>query len=317
MTLARLAVLSPGAFREALAPHRWPGVTVVHHELPTAVERSSDVYRIAERLEDGEYDRPDSLLIVAPRNRSPRTAAPPAVVATTVVGLVQANRPADLDGWLTARRRRASTPARVEAAVCGMGKRVFAEVGQRWIDRLDHDGWAVADYRAQRMTKAELCGALASGPEIVVYAGHGRARGWAGYQALRWPNLEAVPVTRPTGLVIALACDTLTRSRGVVAFGSRWVASGRAAAYLGWCGSVRIEPGLRLADRMCELVAGRTASTPAALLRQLARATEDRAEARELRRLRLIGDPLADLCGRALPARVGAAYAPAPLGGFA
>lgn len=298
--MTRLAVVAPTAYRDALGPARWPGVAVAHHELPPPVERPVDAYRITERLEDGEYDHPDALLVVAPRNRSPRTAAPPAIVATTAVGLVQANRPGDLDDWLAARRRQAATPPTVEAAICGMGKRLFAEVSQRWIDRLDGDGWAVEDFRAQRTSRTELCAALASGPEIVVYAGHGRARGWAGYQALRWPSIESVPTTRPTGLVIALACDTLTRSRGVVAFGSRWVASGRAVAYLGWCGSLRIEPGLRVADRMCDALVACTATTPAGLLRQLARTTRDRTEVRELRRLRLIGDPLATLARHAI-----------------
>ena len=77
-----------------------------------------------------------------------------------------------------------------------------------------------------------------------------------------------------------------------MAFGSRWVASGRAAAYIGWCGPLRIEPGMAIADRMCRVFAGGSAVTAADMLRHVARETIDPQEQRELGWLRLIGDPL-------------------------
>jgi hypothetical protein len=52
---------------------------------------------------------------------------------------------------------------------------------------------------------------------------------------------------------------------------------------------------MAIADRMCDVLAGGAASTPAALLRLVAQETTDEAERRELRRLRLIGDPLTPL----------------------
>jgi hypothetical protein len=293
MTAPVMAVLAPDDFRAAFDADPWPGVEIVHRELPPPVRRSADVYRIEERLRDGELGDPDLVLVVTPRSRSPRSAAPPAVVGSTTVALVQANRPADLDGWFAARRALATAERTV--AVCGMGKRLFMEVGDRWLRGLRCRGWPVDDWRARRISKAELCERLARGPGIVVYAGHGRARGWSGYQALRWPHIEAVPAGRPCGLVIALACDTLTRQRGVIAFGSRWVASGRGGAYVGWCGPLQIEPGLAIADRMCDVLASGAVATPSALLRLTAQATTSDAEARELRRLRLIGDPLTPL----------------------
>jgi hypothetical protein len=293
MTEPVVVVLAPDDFQSVLGPALWPEARVVHRTLPPAASRQADVYRVEEELCDGGLGNPDFVLIVAPRNRSPRTAAPPAVVRNTVVALVQANRPSDLERWLLARR--ALRTAERTAAVCSMGKELFMEVGDRWLVGLSGGGRSVDDWRARRITRAELCERLALGPGIVLYAGHGRGRGWSGYQALRWPHIEAVPETRPCGMVIALACDTLTRSRGVVAFGSRWVASGRVGTYVGWCGPLHIEPGLVIADRMCAVLASREASTPADLLRVVDRDTTDPAERRELRGIRLIGDPLTPL----------------------
>ncbi len=292
---AALTVLAPTEFRTAFDATAWPGIRIVHLTLPTPERRSADTYRIEDRLGEGDLGEPDQILVVAPRSRSPRTAAPPAVVGHTVVALVQANRPSDLENWLAARRDRALMPADRTVAVCAMGKRLFTRVGDRWLNKLGLGGWSVADLRAERIARAELCDRLAQGPAIVVYAGHGRARGWSGYQALRWPHVEAVEAARPCGLVIALACDTLTRSRGVVAFGSRMVSSGRVGAYVGWCGPLHIEPGLAVADRMCDVLASGAAATPAALLRLVAHATTDKAEVQELARMRLIGDPLTPL----------------------
>lgn len=286
-------VLAPEGFESVLGSVAWPGARVVHRTLPPAARRPVDVYHVEEGLCDGGLGTPDFALIVAPRNRSPRTAAPPAVVRNTVVALVQANRPTDLEKWLLARR--ALRSAKRTAAVCSMGKQLFMEVGDRWLVGLRDGGRSVDDWRARRITRAELCERLSQGPGIVVYAGHGRGRGWSGYQALRWPHIEEVPARRPCGMVIAFACDTLTRSRGVVAFGSRWVASGRVGTYLGWCGPLHIEPGLIIADRMCDVLASGEASTPAEMLRVVARDTTDPAERRELRRIRLIGDPLTPL----------------------
>jgi hypothetical protein len=268
----------------------WPDSVVTRHRLPAPVNRRSDVHRVEEMLRHGDLGQPDVVMVVAPRNRSPRTAAPRAVIGDVVVGMVQADRAADLVGWLAARR--AHAPARSEVAVCSMGKRVFVEVAEGWLDGLSSTGWSVEDWGARRISRTELCSRLAHGPRIVMYAGHGRARGWAGYQALRWHHIEEVPVSRPCDLIIALACDTLTRTRGVVAFGSRWVASGRAGAYIGWCGPLRITPGMTIADRMCRVVARGGAVTPADILRDVARETTDPLERRELGWLRLIGDPL-------------------------
>jgi hypothetical protein len=268
----------------------WPDAVVTRHGLPAPVDRLRDVHRVEEMLLHGDLGHPDVVMVVAPRNRSPRTAAPTAVIGEVVVGLVQANRPADLADWLAARRAR--TQARSDVAVCSMGKRLFVDVAESWLDGLGGAGWSVEDWGARRISRVELCTRLAQGPPMVVYAGHGRARGWAGYQALRWHHIDEVPVSRPCGVVIALACDTLTRTRGVVAFGSRWVASGRAAAYIGWCGPLRIEPGMAIADRMCRVFAGGSAVTAADMLRHVARETIDPQEQRELGWLRLIGDPL-------------------------
>ena len=215
---------------------------------------------------------------------------------STVIGMIQADHPDELGPWLSTipgeGRQRESCP---EVAVCSMGKRVYRERGGRWIHSLSATGLATEDWGANLITRVELCERLAQGAEIVIYLGHGRARGWSGYQALRWHHVTAHDAQGPITVMLAFACNTLTRHRGVVPFGTRYVESGRVAAYLGWAGSVRIEPGLRFADRVCTLLATRRLRTLAALLKQAVGGAQDPQERRELDGLRLIGYPFARL----------------------
>ncbi|NIM92129.1 MAG: hypothetical protein GTO18_00225 [Anaerolineales bacterium] len=181
-----------------------------------------------------------------------------------------------------------------------MGKRTYRERGANWIRELSESGLATEDWRASRLSREEVCERLAGGAGLVFYLGHGRARGWSGFQALRWHHVTAHTQKHPVGTVIAFACNTLTRTRGVVPFGTHYVTSGRVAAYLGWAGSMTIEEGLRFADRVCgQLVRGQ-ASTVSQLLRAVVAKVEDPAERRELREMRLLGWPFAPLPSRFL-----------------
>ncbi|HEX5726812.1 MAG TPA: C25 family cysteine peptidase, partial [Longimicrobiaceae bacterium] len=155
------------------------------------------------------------------------------------------------------------------------------------------------DWTAERLTREELCAALAGGPRLAVYVGHGRPQGWSGYQAVRWDEVAAPPLERPCGTVVGFTCSTLRRERGAVPFGGRWVGEGRAAAYLGAVRPVRVEPGFRLTEALGEELARGAHATIGALLAALDRRlrAEPGMEAarRELRAFRLMGNPLQPL----------------------
>ena len=228
--------------------------------------------------------------LVVGRRRAPRAAARGAVVDGKAVGLLFADGDEELERWRAARAR----AGREGIAVCAMGKDVYLDLAGRWITQLRDAGREVADLRASVADREALLDALAAGPALLLYAGHGRARGWAGYQTVRWKHVEARPVRRPAGAVVALACDTLTRTRAAVPFGVRLVQEGRAAAYLGAAAPLRIPDGMALGDRLIEELATGRHLDLGALLRATSAGIErdgDRAGRRALRALRLVGDP--------------------------
>jgi hypothetical protein len=157
----------------------------------------------------------------------------------------------------------------------------------------------VRDRLADHTSREELCAAMARGPRLAVYLGHGRETGWTGYRALRWHHLAAHEQARPCGTVAAFACSTLKRTRGVVPFGTRWAMEGRAGAYFGSVAAVRVEPGFRMAEELGRVLAeGRRQTLGAAvaeLHRRLSADPERGAELRELAGFRIIGNPLQPL----------------------
>jgi hypothetical protein len=293
-------VVAPPEFRCVFQSDSIPGATEVEwHPLPAPERRRSDVFAIGPKIEAGAFGRVEAVLLVVPRSKSPRTASPSAVVGETVVGLVQADHPDELKPWLSSLWSleasgawRDSGPA---VAVCAMGKRIYRERSADWIRELSESGLATEDWRASLLSREEVCGRLAGGAELVFYLGHGRARGWSGFQALRWHHVTAHAQKHPVGTVIAFACNTLTRTRGVVPFGVHYVMSGRVVAYLGWAGSMTIEEGLRFADRVCDQLARGREATVSQLLRAVVAKVEKPAERRELREMRLLGWPFARL----------------------
>lgn len=103
---------------------------------------------------------------------------------------------------MTAAGRAAIGGESAAIAVCAMGKDVYLERAGRWIGRLRAAGCDVADLRASVVDRAGLLDALDGGPGLVLYVGHGRSRGWAGYQTVRWAHLAARPATRPIAVVM-------------------------------------------------------------------------------------------------------------------
>jgi len=302
--LQRVAVLAthePGGHRlpiEELAGRigRSPDVEqVATVRLPSADGARRDPHRLRERV--GEIPA-DAVVLLAPRRWGARRLVPAPVVARRPVAIVQADGPEDLPEELD--------PPDPDApwVVSAMAKDVFLEPTEGWAGTLWAGGRRALDLRADRARRSDLLAALRSGPSVVLYAGHGRTRGWGGYQALRWRHLapESGDARRSIGVVLAFACDTLKRSRSRVPFGCRMVRSGLTRAYLGAAESVRTPDAEALADVVVELLAGEEHPTVAHLVGAVDRAVADRPDARRAwRRFRLVGDPAARVSGPAVP----------------
>jgi hypothetical protein len=256
------------------------------------------------------------VLVVVPRRRGLARSVPGFVAAAdgaggaglsasaagagrpVVVGVVQADGPDELGPWLDAirARRRAAGVGAQRVVVGAMGKDRYLDTAGSWVGELEAAGVAVDDLRADRVRREVLCEALAAGPAVAAYLGHGGDTGWGGYQTVRWRHVDAVTPRAPAGFVVGLACSTLRRTRGVVPFGSRLVASGRACAYLGSVRQLANDDVERLGSAIvAELAAGRHADVASLLATVATTATPELAAV--LDAFRLVGDPWTPLPG--------------------
>lgn len=250
------------------------------------------------------------MVLVAPRVRGPRRCTPAVVVGDNPVGIVLADHHDHVMPEV------AAPDPEAPWVVAAMGKDVFLEATETWQARLVAGGRRAIDLRADRARRSDLLAGLAAGPRVVLYAGHGRARGWAGYQALRWHHFGrsaptsggariAHPATdgepsgsdddvsvRACGLVVAFACGTLSRPRGTWPFGAQLVAAGRARAYLAPASRVVTARARALGDIVVDLLATTRPATAGEFVMAIEAAVADQpAAARAWATFRLVGDP--------------------------
>jgi hypothetical protein len=248
-----------------------------------------DPFRLRERI---PKVRADAWLLLAGPRRGPRRLAPSPVLHGKPVGILQGLEPGG------GHRRGAASNPSAPWIVAAMAKDVFLEPTDHWADTLKAGGRRAVDLRADRARRSDLVSALRAGPSVVLYAGHGRTRGWGGYQTLRWSHLESVAGSpeRSVGVVVAFACDTLSRSRSRIPFGSRLVDSGFARAYLAPAQPIRTSDAEQLAEVVVGLLAGRTHASLTHLMRRVDAAVSSLPAAhRAWRRFRLVGDPTVSL----------------------
>lgn len=295
----------------------------VTRALPRSDGRRGDPYRLAARLPslvtevEASGRRVDRVLLVAPRRRGLAGTTPGPLLDVgdrwLPVGVLPADRPEQLQTWWAAARGRGAGGVDDQAprpVVAAMGIDRFLAPAHRWLDELATAGLDPVDRRASCTRREELAEVLATGPDLVLYLGHGHHLGWSGYQGLRWHHLP--PQQQPAGTVIALACATLAQPGGQRGFGSRLVTAGRAVAYLGAARPVGTTDLVALGDALVRcLVAGVTgqvppvrtlgdlvASLPTVLTGDGPAAVspgEVVRVARALRGLRIVGDPAAPL----------------------
>ena len=242
--------------------------------------------------------RSTAVLVVGPRNRSPRTVLPGAVVRTADGRVVPV-------AWLpdigpVGLRTFAVAAARVHARarVVGSHRRcTFAVLSERHprFDRLadriirlageDRSGALVPTrWTAYEMDRAELVRKLGLGPGLVVYVGHGRPTGWVGYAGLRSHHL--VP-GEPIGAVLSLTCKTASRRRTGLSFAEALPLRGIAVASVGAVGPTRHTANARWALRLT-----RAASTAASIGDVVAAIAPHDPDAAAYR---LLGDPTAPM----------------------
>jgi hypothetical protein len=282
--VGRLAVVAPPrpwrSLADAFAARRATTVVV----RPPARRSGDDPYGV--RSVVAEVD-PDAVLLVVPPDERLAAAVPGPVVDGVPVGVVLGGDAAA--AW----RSTVLGGARPAAAwgVLAMGTDRYLDAAGDLHARLAAGRAAppVYDWRASRVDRVRLCEWLATGPSLCVYVGHGRARGWGGYQGCDWTDVDRVARRRPAGAVVSLACGTL-RAGDDQPFGVRFVCAGRALSYLGCPGDVTVDAVVALTDALgAALVEG-----PPATVGDLLVTLDDRVEgatAAALRTFRLVGLP--------------------------
>jgi hypothetical protein len=254
------------------------GLAVINADLeftlrPAPGPTPRDPFGLAERISTHPSTL-DGVLLVAPRRNAPGRLAPALLVAGVPVALVQADHANQLQPWFQALESAYTPrPQRIWASLA-MGKDFYLGWGNRLFDWMQAGGKdqrvSVQNWLADRVSKTEICQNLATGPRLAIYIGHARARGWSGYQALRWEHIAAVEQQHPCGILITLGCRTLSRTRGVVPFGCRWINEGRAAAYLAPAAALKIPPGEQITQALGEQLAAGKCQTIGQLLVSIA-----------------------------------------------
>jgi len=258
-----VTVVADPASAEALAPllDHWrygPGLRL----LPWGAVAGGGSRAVA-ALADGA----GAVLVVGPRERSPRTVLPAPVLtardgrvvpaawlpATSAQDLARFARTAvavharaaraatDPDAGRSApAERRTPAPPGAPCTLTVLGER--HPRFDRLVDRIVRiggeadDGCQVQRATAYELSRDDLVDLLATGPALGLYVGHGRPVGWVGYAGTRARHLaDAVSLEghRPAGALVSLTCHTASRRRTGLSFAESLPLRGVAAATLG------------------------------------------------------------------------------------
>jgi hypothetical protein len=246
-----VTVVADPASADALAPllDHWrhgPGLRL----LPWGALAGGDPQALTEVA-----DAAVAVLVVGPRQRSPRTVLP-APVLTAPDGRVvpaawlPATSAQDLARFArTALAVHARAAAGATATAHPVGARTLAVLGERHprFDRLAErivriggesrvEGVRVQRATAYELRRDDLVDLLATGPALGLYVGHGRPVGWVGYAGTRAHHLAdavARPGHQPAAAVVSLTCQTASRRRTGLSFAESLPLRGVAAATLG------------------------------------------------------------------------------------
>jgi hypothetical protein len=263
-----LVAIAPDEFRGPLrtASAERPIDLTVRERATTGTE--GDPYDV--RAVVGDEPAPDAILVVVPPDRPLAAVVPAPVVDGVPVGVLPAEDPDAVRGWLDAV---AGGPSPVPAwAVLAMGTdRYLVPAGDLCV-RLSTGATpqrvAVHDWRANLIDRPTLCASLAAGPSLCVYLGHGTPEGWGGYQRCTWSHVAAAERVAPAGAILSLACGTLRDGDGTP-FGVRFVRSGRARAFLGWPADVPVDAVRALGDALGDALVDDPPATVGELLTTL------------------------------------------------
>lgn len=248
-----------------------------------------------------ELDEAAGLMIVGDRRHSPRSVLPGPFLTTregrkVPAGWLPMGHPASLKPFVAAAtevQQRRDTPGPL--ALVGQWDDQVTRMVERSLSILQDPGGTrklpVFWWTADRLVRRDLLAALRIGLGAVIYFGHGRPYGWAGYHGLHSRHLGHAQ-GRPSGAVLSLTCHTASRRKVGTSFAESLVLAGIAAAALGAVAATQTIDNWWWGASLCEELNLQRSTTLGELL---LRACPPRSLAVEA--YRILGDPLAALRG--------------------
>lgn len=255
------------------------------------------------------------VLIVGNRRRSPGTMLPGLFLRDAAGRAVPVGWLPDVGASLAtyatgAVRVLARSGADQSLVVLGQWEDRFLRSSLRAVRWAGQHGRAeqVMHWTADRLSRPDMLAGLRLGPALAIYFGHGRARGWAGYQGVRAEDFTG-PWLEPVGALLALCCENASRHRTGLSFAERVVLAGACGAMLAAVTKTRHEYNRRWGPALCE--AWTASSAPS--LAELVATAETLAAVKGETPYRFIGDPLMLLAGASgATTRAARVFAPAP-----
>jgi len=162
-------------------------------------------------------------------------------------------------------------------------------------------------WTADRIVRRDLLCALRVGLGLVLYSGHGRPYGWAGYHGLHTRHLIHAK-GEPIGAILSLTCNTANRYRVSLSFAEQIPLTGIAAAIFAAVRPTRTLDNWWWGNSLCTVFASNPSSTIGELI-----INGCPPESHQWENYRIIGDPLAPLTGHQNAAeKCEKVWAPAP-----
>ena len=295
------------------------GAAAALRPLLRAHERDREVEVVSSPTSGAELEElavgSEALLVVGDRRRAPRTALPGLFVEArdgrwVPVGWLPDLGAAELERFARAAAR-VHRRERIPGPVALLGERQarYLRLAARMDAHLRQAGdppFQVLRWTADRITRGDVARGLGGGLGCALYFGHGRPEGWAGYHGLRAQHLLEGP-REPLGALVSVTCLTANRHRVGLSFCEAVVTGGAAAASVGAVGKVDHVDSMRWMVGLAQaLLMGECRLGPA--LRRAVPPGEGPGGP-----YRIIGDPLAPLCGtREGARRASRVFAPPP-----
>ena len=292
MSHKKLLLVIPGDLLEAFSPliETWKGqaISAKAHIYP---EKEIPKEKLVSKIAGGF----DAVMLVGDARYAPRTVIPRPFITSDGKKLPLS--------WLPVRN--AGTLSKFITAACEVHSRkrhritigLLAQRQPRYLQVADKLQYQLKElsrkltlfrWTSELVYPEDMLAGINCGMGTVIYLGHGRPVGWAGYYGIRIQHMVDFS-DRPAGTVMSLGCNTASQNKVGFSFNEHLVMEGIAASTFGAVRATLHTDNTRWAVNVCHSLA-RGVNTIGELIVDAAPMTKS-----SVNSYRLIGDPMAPL----------------------